>query len=405
MKGRSLIIPVVILFALVSCNKGYDEPYTLKFFGDAFEDIGYSIGIADDGYVITGQLTEIERSDGNYIASSDRNLCVLKTGWDGNLIWKLTAGGSSDDHGSKICVLSDGSYICTGTFTDPIDNTTDIIAVKVSSAGNIEWQRSYGGPGNQAGLDVIEVAGGFMVLGSTDTERLPFSDSTGNIAGRTDLYLLRLTQSGDSSVSYAYGYPGNDLGAVLKEDPDGGFILLGTTDRSEPGQDGNNILLVRINDAGNAVESRIIGGTDDEYAGDLEIVSDGYFISGTKGAEGTQQSILLDRLGKNIFGPSAQGFPKEITVSGLSSGVMATTPTAYGTFILAGRSGTGSSSDMLFLEVDEEGTIVGDHQLIKGSTGNQTAYDIAEDADGYLVAVGKNSYDANSMISFLKFRF
>jgi hypothetical protein len=60
---------------------------------------------------------------------------------------------------------------------------------------------------------------------------------------------------------------------------------------------------------------------------------------------------------------------------------------------------------MLFLEVDEEGTIVGDHQLIKGSTGNQTAYDIAEDDDGYLVAVGKNSFDANSMISFLKFRF
>ena len=354
MKGRSLILTVVFLFILTSCREGEDELYTVRFFGDAYEDIGYSIGIADDGYVITGQLSEIERNDDNFIASSDRNLCVLKTGWNGNLIWKLTAGGSSDDRGSKICVLSDGSLICTGTLTDPADNTTDILAVKVTSAGIMEWQRNYGGAGNQAGLDIIEIAGGFMVLGSTDTERLPFSDSTGNIAGRKDLYLLRLTQSGDSSASYAYGYPGNDLGAVIKEDPDGGFILLGTTDRSEPGQDGNNIILVRINDAGNAVESRIIGGPEDEYAGDLEFVSDGYFISGTKGAEGAQQSILLNRLGKNIFSPPAQGFPREITVSGLSSGVMATTPTAYGTFILAGRSGTGSSSDMLFLEVDEE---------------------------------------------------
>jgi len=405
MKGRSFIITIAFLFALASCRKGDDELYTLRYFGDAYEDIGYSIGIADDGYVITGQVTEIERSDGNFIASSDRNLCVLKTGWNGNLIWKLTAGGSSDDHGTKICVLDDGSFICTGTFTDPTDYTTDILVVKVSSTGNMEWQRNYGGAGNQAGLDVIEIAGGFMVLGSTDKERLPFSDSTGNIAGRTDLYLLRLTQTGDSSASYSYGYPGNDLGAVLKKDPDGGFILLGTTDRSEPGQDGNNIIVVRINDAGNAVESRIIGGTDDEYAGDLEIVSDGYFISGTKGKEGGPQSILINRLGKNIFGPPVQGFPKEITVSGLSSGVMASTPTESGTFILAGRSGTGSSSDMLFLEVDEYGNIVGEHQLIKGSTGNQIAYDIAEDDDGYLVAVGKNSYEANSMISFLKFRF
>lgn len=405
MKARSFIVSVTFLLAIFSCQKESEDQYRIKFYGDAYEDIGYSIAVADNGYVIAGQMDEIQRSDGNYIASSNKNLCVLKTGWDGDLTWKVTAGSSSDDHGSKVCILSDGSYICTGTYTDPANNSTDVLIVKVSSAGNIEWQYNYGGIGNQAGIDIIEVAGGFMVMGSTDTERLPFSDSTGNIAGKSDLYLLRLAQNGDSSASYVFGYPGNDIGRTLKVDPDGGFILLGTTDRSEPGQDGYNIIIVRINNAGNVMESRILGGITDEYAGDLEIVPDGYFISGTLGEDGSQQSILLHRLGKNIFGPFAQGFPKEITVSGLSSGAMATTPTGSGTFIVAGRSGTGSASDMLFLELDEEGNIVGDHQLIKGSTGNQTAYDIAEDHDGFLVAVGKNSYDANSMISFLKFRF
>lgn len=405
MKGRLFKLMIVFLFVLASCRKGNDEQSTVRFFGDAYEDIGYSIAIADGGYVITGQLTGIERTDGNYITSSDRNLCVLRTGWDGNLIWKLTAGGAADDHGSKICVLSDGSLLCTGTFTHPSDNTSDILAVSVSPAGNIQWQRNFGGKGNQKGLDVIEIADGFMILGSTDTERLPFSDSTGNIGGRTDFFLLRLTQNGDSAASYAYGFPGNDIGKVLKKDPAGGFVLLGTTDRSEPGMDGNNIIIIKINDDGNVLEYRILGGTDDESAGDLEIMSDGYFICGTTGGEGVHQRILLNRLGINIFGPPVQGFPREITVNGLSCGVMAATPTAYGTFILAGRSGTGSSSDMLFIEVDETGNIVGDHQLIKGSTGNQTAYDIVEDVDGYLVAVGKNSYEANSMISFLKFRF
>jgi hypothetical protein len=397
-----------VLFLLGSCEKRSIEPYTLKFYGDAYEDIGYSISILNDGYVIAGQATVIERSDNNYITSSNKNMCIIKTGWDGNVIWKIYAGGKFDDWGSKICQLSDGSVICAGTFTDTTTVTpinTDIYIVKVSSAGNIEWQRTYGGPGNQTGKDIIKTPDGFMILGTTDAERLPLSDSTGNRAGKTDLYLSKIMDNGDLIESFAYGYPGNDVGTVIKNDSDNNYMVLGTTDRSEPGQAKDNLIIVRLNSAGHATESRIIGGTDDEFAGDLEVLPDGYLISGTIGKEGEEQEIFLTRLKKNIYGSPAPGFPKKISVNGLSSSVKATSPYKRGSFIIAGQSGKGSVSDMLLFEIDSDGNQIEGHQLIKGSTGMQIAYDIVSGDDGYIVAVGRNSYDVNSMISFLKFRF
>lgn len=405
---RKIIIILLPLLLCISCEKGSEEQYSVRFYGDTYEDVGHSISIGDDGYYITGQVTEIYRRDVDYILSSDKNMGIIKTGWDGNVIWKVSAGGKFDDLGSKICCLSDGSVICTGTFTDTTTSVplqTDIFALRVSAEGNIIWQRKYGGPGNQAGKDIIEIPDGFLILGSTDEERPPSSDSTGNRAGKKDIYLVRINGNGDLIESFAYGYPGNDVGTVLKKDSGNNYIVLGTTDRSDPGQSGNNIIIVRLNTAGNAIESKIIGGTSDEYAADIEVLTDGYFISGTVGKVGEDQAIFMTRLSANIFADPFPGFPKQVSVNGLSSGANATSSYQNGSFIIAGYSGKDKASDMLIFEVDSEGNQVAGRQIIKGSTGEQIAYDVASGEDGYIIAVGKNGYEANSMISFLKFRF
>jgi len=74
-------------------------------------------------------------------------------------------------------------------------------------------------------------------------------------------------------------------------------------------------------------------------------------------------------------------------------------------FILAGQSGKGTSADMLIFEINSNGNLVEGHQKIEGSTGTQVAYDVVSGDDQYVIAVGKNSYDINSMITFLKFKF
>jgi hypothetical protein len=405
-----LKIAVISLILFASCKKSEDQPYTLKFYGDAYEDIGYSVTIVNDGYVLAGQVTNITRAGGN-IESSTKDMGIFKTGWNGNVIWKVIAGGTYDDWGSKINQLDDGSLICVGTFTDATATTpgqTDVFVVKVSSTGTIEWQKTYGGTGNQTGKDVVKTSGGYVILGSTDVERQPLTDSTGNVSGNTDIYLLKIKDNGDLIESFAYGYPGNDIGKVIKPDQGGSFMVFGTTDRSDPGQDNNNLLLIRINSAGYVTQTKIIGGTEDEYAGDMEVVADGYLLAYTVGKDGSDQKVDVMKLKNNIY--TAPTFTNTITITNpatneTSAAVYALSRYKTDSYLLAGQSGKGTSAKMLIFEMDASGNLVAGHQMIKGSTGVQVAYDVASGDDEYIIAVGKNSYDVNSMITFLKFKF
>jgi hypothetical protein len=60
---------------------------------------------------------------------------------------------------------------------------------------------------------------------------------------------------------------------------------------------------------------------------------------------------------------------------------------------------------MMVFEMDKDGNPVQGHQVVKGSTGTQVAWDVASGDDGYIIAVGNNRYDINSMMTLLKFRF
>lgn len=406
-----LRIAVVFLILFASCEKSNDEQYTLKFYGDAYEDIGYSVSILKDGYVIAGQVTDITRQAGFGIASSTKNMGIIKTGWDGNVIWKISAGKKWDDWGSKIYQVDDGSLICVGTATDSTAGvlSTDVFAVKVTSAGTIDWQKTYGGAGNQTGIDVVKTSDGYVILGSTDLARQAVADSLGNIAGNTDILLLKIKDNGDFVESFVYGYPGNDLGKVINWNTDGSLMVFGTTDKSDPGQDNNNLLMIRINTAGYVKQTKIIGGMEDEYAGDMEILTEGYLLAYTLLKNDGTQEIWVTKLNNDIY--SSPVFPAhKITIinpnsSDNSACVYALSRYKTGSFILAGQSGKGSSAKMLIFEMDASGNLVAGHQMIKGSTGTQVAYDVVSGDDEYIIAVGKNSYDVNSMITFLKFKF
>jgi hypothetical protein len=74
-------------------------------------------------------------------------------------------------------------------------------------------------------------------------------------------------------------------------------------------------------------------------------------------------------------------------------------------FLLAGQYGTGLSARLLVFSVDTYGTPVDGREKIAGGTGTQIANDVVSDESDNIIAIGSNSYENNSMICFLKFRF
>jgi hypothetical protein len=74
-------------------------------------------------------------------------------------------------------------------------------------------------------------------------------------------------------------------------------------------------------------------------------------------------------------------------------------------YVIAGQAGTGTSAKMLLFVLDANGNQVEGKEKLFGGTGAQVAYDVISDDNDNIIAVGKNSYENNSMISLLKFRF
>lgn len=404
---RTISIFIFIFFLAAACEKSPGEDYVMKYYGDALEDIGYSVSIASDGYIIAGQFTDIVRENGKINTSlSNKNLAVIKTDWNGNVIWKASAGGKFSDWGRKIYQLEDGSLICVGTFTDTTTaqpGETDIFAVKLSSTGEILWQKTYGGPGNQTGIDVIKTGEGLLILGTNDIEKPPSLSSAGNIEGKTNIDILKISDAGILTGYNNLGYPNNDEVVAIKNDFGGNLIILATTEMSDPGMDRNNLLLIRIKANTDLVESKIIGDLTDEYAADLEVFDSGYLIAGTIGKESDDQQAFTRIIGRDLYG--IQDPPVTFHIQGSSTSIKAISKYGNNSYILSGRTGSGNAGDMLVFEADASGNPVEGKVKISGSTGLQVANDVDSGNDGYIIAVGKNSYDYNSMITLFKFRF
>lgn len=400
---------------LSSCEPDADEDTSvLRLYGDALENTGYSISSTDDGYVIGGQLTEVVR-DGSRITvdSSRKKLGVIRTDVNGRIIWKKSFGGSKVAVGSKVITLSDGSFAATGYIENTVRDLKDVFIVKISADGSTSTQKSYGGAGNQFGIDIIQTDEGFMVLGSTDVARAGTADSLGNIAGKRDIYLLRLNNNLELiGAPKAFGYPGNDAAVAIRSDiknDKGGYLILGTTENNWPKQKLNNILILKTNIYGEpSYGPRIIGNTDDEYASDIEILDDGYLVSGIVGADGTDQSVYLFKIPVNIFSPVIYTKKFKVkTTSSTASSFAVRAINKYGTdsFVFAGQAGTGSSAKMLIFVTDAEGNQVAGKDMITTAAGVQVAFDVITDENDDIIVVGKNSFENNSMISLFKIRF
>ncbi|HOO99262.1 MAG TPA: hypothetical protein PLV06_11925 [Bacteroidales bacterium] len=396
---------VVITIFISSCESTDENREIIKFYGDVRDDTGYSIARASDGYYICGQMTEVWRKDG-YITGSEPKPGILKTDFEGNMIWKKYLGNEFAGSGSKVIVVKDNLLICAGHVIDSVFSETDIYLAMLNASGVVVKEVVIELDDNQTCTDLVPSAGGFLLLGTTDAATLPDpgnpADSVFNYAGYLDILLVRLNSNLETIEAKQWGYPWNDRGVALRKDRSGGYVLAGTTDRHANKGRKNDAFLMRVNDVANITRPVILNSAADEYVSDLEVLDDGYLIAGTTGSESEFQRPYFARVPFDIYDTVYYPVP----YSGISSwSVNALARYGNNYFVAAGKQVVASSADKLFFVIDEWGNLSPGKEVIFGSSGSQVAFDAVCTGDLYVVGTGMNTNETNSMISFFKFRF
>jgi hypothetical protein len=174
-----------------------------KSYGGKNADVANKIiQTADGGFIVAGStwsddgdVTKKHTSQAGYGGPNNQDdYWILKLSKEGNIEWQTCLGGERSDSAETIHQTPDGGYLVAGISNSPelIDGKTnnDLWVVKLNSSGNMEWQKNYGGDGNDYGKSLYQDAkGNYWVAGVSNSS---FEASAGH--GGYDYWLLKLGQ-------------------------------------------------------------------------------------------------------------------------------------------------------------------------------------------------------------------
>jgi hypothetical protein len=124
-----------------------------------------------------GELDSIyQTSDGGYIVAGNTakdygspyrhwDILVSKIGADGSIQWIKALGRDQRDQASTIIETEDGGYVLVGLTHPTGILETDIILIKLSAEGDVNWARTFGGLGQDEGFDIVETRNNELVIG------------------------------------------------------------------------------------------------------------------------------------------------------------------------------------------------------------------------------------------------
>jgi hypothetical protein len=248
-----------------------------KIYKGTGDDIAWSLSInKDQGYTIAGQTT----STGN----GKLDGYLIRTDAEGNVLWSKTFGGTEVDRFFSVDLAKDGSILLAGLTYSSGAGDRDAYLVKTDESGNIEWEKTFGGPGyDNAHTVIVNRQNEVMLTGYGDYW---------NSFGSRDMFLTKLTMSGDEKWTKTYGGTEHDHCMTVFQTNDNGYILTGYTQSF--GKGSSEAYVVKTNSTCHLLWSDSYGTPAPDSGYDIIQSSEGaYFFTGMTQGFGDDSGDLL----------------------------------------------------------------------------------------------------------------
>lgn len=205
-----------------------------------------------------------------------------------NIQWQKCYGGTGDEIVSQLIQTSDDGFLIVGGSSsndfDAIQNHGgyDGLVIKTDSSGNIVWNKCFGGSQDDQIFCVVQTNdGGFLLGGGAKSND---GDLTSNIGGY-DVWIVKISDSGSIEWQKTYGGTQSDAAYSVIIDNFGNYILLCRTfsnDSNVTGNHGNGDLwVIKIDSAGHLIQQKCLGGSNSDYAFSMTSIANNYYILAT----------------------------------------------------------------------------------------------------------------------------
>jgi predicted Rdx family selenoprotein len=228
---------------------------------------------ADNGYVLTGTIRETDFYP---------DALILKLDANGDIVWRTVTGAGLGGQGRSIEQTSDGGYVVAGywqvySFGPP---TPSIMLIKLSSTGEILWQRYLGTFRDDVGTSAKETPDGGYVI--TGYELMTILNT---------VYLAKIDADGEVVWKKNYGHVGGDIGNSIQLTGDEGFVVAGTAYASEGGE--GDVYLIKTDGQGELLWEKKYGGAGEDAGMSVQQTADGgYIVAGNTDSFGAGGSDI-----------------------------------------------------------------------------------------------------------------
>jgi len=269
---------------LIKTDPNGHEVWSSTFRRSVSNDVGFVQQTTDGGYVLFG-------SSGSYYIPGQYDWWLIKTDENGDSLWSRTYGGDGADFAETVHQTQDGGYILSGaTYSFPFfSDSLHYWLLKTDANGDSLWSHVYTNEGYDVGLGSQQTSdGGYVFVGETR----PYVGG-----GPLDIWLIKTDTDGEVEWDRTFGGSGDDYGYSVLQTADGGYVLVGNT--SSYGAGGYDMWLIKTDANGDSLWSCTAGGSGDEWGFGIDLTSDsGYVAVGSTNSFGAGgDDLYLVRLG------------------------------------------------------------------------------------------------------------
>jgi PKD repeat protein len=364
LKGLQVFLFVVSFFP-VSAQFPLAKSWDHRSGGDKNDFISCVIQTRDGGFLLGGTSysgISGDKSDSLWGGAGDMDYWIVKVNALGIKEWDKDFGGTENDYLKDIKQTTDGGFIVGGHSRSPVSGNksqpvwggtfSDYWILKLDSAGNIQWEKTYGGMSGDYLTSIIQTSDRGYLAGGYSVSDMG-GDKSQNSWGDYDFWIIKLDSAGNKEWDKDFGGSGAEDMQVVRQLPDGNYIAGGSSisdisgDKSEPvwGPSGDtDYWIIKFDSTGNKIWDKDLGGTDTEFlyamivTRDSSLLVGGFSRSGIGGNKTQDTWGLTDYWIVKIDSTGNKIWDKDFGGSDLESEMNSLTEISEGGFLIVGTS-------------------------------------------------------------------
>lgn len=290
LKARHFMGGALFCMLLYSCEKeaettglqSLSATADVSSYGGSLNDSAQAVvATSEGGFAVLGHT---QSEDGELLEKSNNSFdyWLLRFDEKGGLLWHKTYGGLGDDRGTDLVLRPEGGFVMLGSYESVIDgeSSVNVGLIAVDDEGALLWKKTFGYAGSDYGTQLLATSeGGYLIVGVLDvTASKGLGNQMGKHAGG-DFWVLKVDSQGALQWRNYFGGLQSDTPYGVAEDKEGGYWIVGTTDSSDTDISQNlgsyDAWVVRLDETGNKIWERTLGGAQIDAAYDLVFKPDG----------------------------------------------------------------------------------------------------------------------------------